>query len=485
MVAAALRVFNAGLALLLILASGCAVGPDYARPDVPVPTQWDEHAPGVSRAPADLGAWWQTLGDEELDSLIGRALAGNLDLRQAVSRVDEARALYQVSAAAQFPLIDSNGNVTYERGSENGLIPGGEAVTDYNVGLSASWEVDIFGRVRRSVEAAGATVQATEEQRRDVLVSVCAEVANTYVNIRTLQKRLQVNYSNLDSQGQIVELTRVRFEGGLASGLDVAQAESVYAETRTGIPNLERQLEEQLNGLSVLLGEAPGSVHNELSPPAPIPTPPATLGAGLPVDLVRQRPDIREAERQLAAQTARIGVATADLYPRFVLLGTFGFDATDFATMFNGGSRTFTVGPAVRWNVFDAGRIRGFIHAEEARTAQALDFYELTILRGLLEVENALVAYARLRDEKGAVTDAVRAATVALDLATDLYKDGVVDFQNVLDAQRTVLRFQETLAITDGNITQSIVQLYRALGGGWQLDAPPPAQEEEQTVAGR
>jgi len=310
-VAAAGGALNAGRALAwtllsAVLLSACSVGPDYVRPEPPLPAEWDASAPGVGGGPADLGAWWQTLGDSELDSLITRALAGNLDLHQAVARVDEARALYHVAAAAQFPQVDSNADVTHERFSENGLLPGdSEPLTDYNVGLSASWEVDVFGRVRRSVESATDTVQATQEQQRDVLVSVCAEVALAYVNIRTLQKRLQVNYANLDSQGHIVQLTRVRFEGGIASGLDVAQAESVYAETRTGIPALERALGEQLNALSVLLGETPGSLKEELYPPGAIPAPPAEIGAGLPVELVRQRPDIRTAERQLASPIRR------------------------------------------------------------------------------------------------------------------------------------------------------------------------------------
>ncbi|MGH7818907.1 MAG: efflux transporter outer membrane subunit, partial [Candidatus Binatia bacterium] len=343
--------------------------------------------------------------------------------------------------------------------------------TLYTLGLSAGWEVDVFGRVRRSVESAGATVEASEEDHRDVLVALCAEVARAYVNVRTLQNRLKVAYVNLDSQAATVELTRVRLDGGVASGLDVAQAESVLASTRTTIPSVERELLQELNRLSVLLGENPGSVLVELADGGRIPVPPAALTVGFPAEVVRQRPDIRRAERELAAQTARIGIASADLYPRFTLLGSFAFDATHVSDLFTGSSRAYSVGPAVRWNVFDAGRIRGLIRAEEARAVQALAHYEQTVLRGLEEVESALVAYARLREERQAVGDAVRAAAFSLELATELYKDGLVDFQNVLDAQRTVLEFEDQLAVTDGAMVQSVVQLYRALGGGWKAVA--------------
>ena len=456
----------------------CSVGPDYVRPELAVPSTWQEASAGDSSP--DLHRWWTTLGDSHLDGLVDRALAGNLDLRQAVSRVDEARALYTVAASARFPLIDAQGDIDHQRASENAIAPGtGESDTAYDIGVAASWEVDVFGRVRRSVESAEAGMEASEEERRDVLLAVCAEVAATYVDIRTFQHRLQVAYANLDSQREIVELTQARFDDGIASGLDLAQAESVYAETRTELPTIELLLDQSFNRLSVLLGENPGSVRQLLTIFWALPEPPDRLDAGLPVDLVRRRPDIRQAERELAAATARIGIAKADLYPRFTLLGTFAFDSSDVGTLFNGASRAYSVGPAVRWNVFDAGRIRGFIHAEEARTQQALAHYEQTVLQALSEVENALIAFSRLRDEEEGVIDAVRASTRSLDLATELYKDGLADFQNVLDAQRTVLRFQDRLVITEGAILQSVIQLYRALGGGWEGEAEPPQDANE------
>ena len=466
------RIFLLPIACLLL--SACAVGPDYVRPDPPLPASWQTEPAGFAGATAaPVGRWWDAFGDPELSSLVERATIANRDLAQAAGRVAEAQALYRATRSAQFPSLDSGADVAYQRSSVNALFPGGTDDTLYGIGVSASWEVDLFGRVRRSVESSDARFEGSVEDERDVLIAVIAEVAAAYFDVRTVQQRLAVARANLESQSRIVELTRIRFEGGIASSLDVAQAESIQASTRTVIPPLEAQLARQMNRLSVLLGENPGPLAGELTPPAPIPAPPAELTVLLPVDMVRQRPDIRFAERQLAAQTALIGVATADLYPRLTLLGTFGFDATDAAQLFQGSSRSYSVGPSLRWNVFDAGRIRALIGAEQARAMQALAFYEQTILLALEEVENALVTYARLQEERAASADAIAAATLSLELATALYKDGIVDFQNVLDAQRTLLVFEDQLARVDGASVQSLVQLYRALGGGWSALEPP------------
>jgi NodT family efflux transporter outer membrane factor (OMF) lipoprotein len=459
------------------LFAACTVGPDYVRPEPPLPEGWQTPVADVTTVPGvDFGRWWEAFGDPELSGLVARAATANLDLAQAAGRVAEAQALYGATASAQFPSLDAESDVLRQRSSVNALFPGGSEDTLYQIGVSASWEVDLFGRVRRAVESAGASVEASDDDRRAVLVAVIAEVARAYVDARTLQRRLAVARDNLESQGQIVELTRIRFEGGIASSLDVAQAESVYASTRTVIPPFEATLAQQFNRLAVLLGENPGGVSAELAQPAPIPSPPAALTVALPADVVRQRPDVRQAERELAAQTAQIGVATADLYPRLTLLGSFGFDATQLADLFEGPSRSYSVGPSLRWNVFDAGRIRSPIGAEEARAAQALARYEQTILLAFEEVENALVAFARLRDEQAATADAIAAANLSLDLSTALYKDGLADFQNVLDAQRTVLQFEDQLARVDGALVQSLVQLYRALGGGWTAMEPAPEE---------
>ncbi|MBX3023624.1 efflux transporter outer membrane subunit [bacterium] len=484
---------TAGAALAVLLLGGCTVGPDYHPPEPAMPEGWEELSSGVTQQPADLSRWWTLLGDPTLDGLVTEALHGNLTLREAVARVDESRARYRIARAALFPQLDSTSTVTGNLASENGPAFSGDTTdapqvpnpptpqvyAEYTIGLAASWELDVFGRVRRSVESANALAQASEDDLRDVLVIVCADVAQSYVTLRTIQQRLSVAHQNLASQEEIFRLTRTRFELGLASGLDVAQATQVLASTRTLIPPLELAMTIELNRLGVLLGEQPGALRSRLADSAPIPHPPERFGVGLPVNLLRQRPDIRRAERQLAAATARIGVAVGDLYPRFVLLGTFAFDSTQVANLIEGPSRSFTVGPAMVWNVFDAGRLRAQLNAEEALTAQVLARYEQQLLIALQEVENALAAYGQTREERGAVADAVAASSEALDLSILLYKDGAVDFQNVLDAQRTLLDLEERLAITDGNVARSVVQLYLALGGGWDPDAgtAPPAQQ--------
>jgi multidrug efflux system outer membrane protein len=471
--------------LLPLLVPACAVGPDYAPPTAGVPAAWNALPQGAETRSEPLGAWWEGFQDQALSSLIRRAIERNFDLKAAASRVEEAKALYRAEASAEYPAISADGQVFRERASKNGILPGGADLTFHSVGLSASWEVDLFGRVRRAVEAAGAGVEASEEDRRNVLISICAEVASSYVNLRTVQRRLAVARANLASQAKVAQLTRVRREGGIASALDVAQAESVYASTRTTVPPLEALLGQELNRLGVLLGERPAALWGELSPEAPIPPLPATLAVELPADIVRQRPDIRRAERELAAGTARIGVAKGDLYPRLTLLGSFGFDARDAAVLFNGSSRSYSAGPSVSWNVFAAGRIRALVKAQEARVDQALDRYEATVLAALEEVENALISFDKLRSERQATAEAVRAATQSLDFSTARYKDGVAEFQNVLDAQRVVLQFEDALARIDGATIQSLIQLYRALGGGWRVleSSPYATQAKDQDHA--
>lgn len=473
-----------GLLPAVLAVAGCTVGPDYHAPEPEMPAQWQERSSGVAETPADLAHWWTLLGDPMLDELIREAVGGNLTLREAVARVDESRARYQVARASLFPFLDANASATRNKVSQNGPFFGGDEYSDFTVGVAASWEIDVFGRVRRSVESATAREEATEEDRRDVLIVLTADVAQSYVALRTLQQRLAVARANLASQEEIFRLTETRFELGLSSGLDVAQASQVLASTRTIIPPLELAFTEEINRLSVLLGQQPGSLRDRFAASAPIPHPPDPIAVGLPVNLLRQRPDIRRAERDLAAATARIGVAVGDLYPRFTLLGNIGLDATKVENLFEGNSRTFGVGPQMVWNLFDTGRLRAVVHAEEAVTAQALARYELQLLVALQEVENALAAYGRTREERGAVADAVAASSTALELATLLYKDGVVDFQNVLDAQRTLLDFEERLAVTDGNVVRSVVRLYLALGGGWNPDTvDTPASEPPAATA--
>ncbi|MGE4542728.1 MAG: efflux transporter outer membrane subunit [Pedobacter sp.] len=458
-----------GFVGLLLLAGCMTVGPDYSPPDIKASDSWQlAQDPALIPAKAVIHRWWSSFGDPLLDRLITQAETANLDVRQSIARVREARAYLGVARGSWWPEANAEGSAIRQRSSKNGRYSnGGNTDTLYSAGLDASWELDLFGRISRSVEAAKADYQASEEDRGDVLISMYAEVARTYFDIRTYQARLAAAEGNINSQKQVLRLTRSRFRNGLATGLDVAQAEQVLASSQAAVPPLKVGLNQAFNTLAVLLGQAPGSLSEELENPAPIPVPPSQLAVGVPADLLRQRPDIRRAERQLAAQTARIGVAKADLYPRLSLSGTFAFEALDVGDLLQGSSKAFGFGPTLRWLLFDGGRVRAQIAVEDARAEQALLTYEQTVLNALNEVENALSQYLNQRTRLEALDRSVQSGQRSLKLATRLYRDGLVDFQNVLDAQRALFDNENQQAAARGNTSIYLVQVYKALGGGW------------------
>jgi NodT family efflux transporter outer membrane factor (OMF) lipoprotein len=458
----------AGMLGLLLMAGCMAVGPDYRPPEVGISETWQQGGdPALVPTRAVNRRWWAAFKDPLLDGLVAQVETNNLDVRQSIARVREARANLGVARGTWWPEANAEGSAIRQRTSENGLNSGGGTETLYGAGLDASWELDLFGRIGRSVESARADYQASEEDRGDVLISMQAELARTYFDMRTFQARLAAAEGNISSQQQVLKLTQSRFKNGLATGLDVAQAEQVLAASQAEVPPLRVGLTQAINTLAVLLGQTPGSLPEELGRPAPIPVPPPRVAIGVPADLLRQRPDIRRAERQLAAQTARIGVATADLYPRLSLSGTFAFEAIDAGDLLQGGSKAFGFGPTLRWLLFDGGRVRAQIAVEDARTEQALLAYEQTVLNALNEVENTLSQYLNQRTRQAALDRSVQAAQRALRLATRLYRDGLVDFQNVLDAQRALFDNENQQAAARGNTSIFLVQLYKALGGGW------------------
>lgn len=462
--------FPCFLAAILTLAGCAPVGPDYVRPGTEMPSTW--HAapdPAVVPGKVMIRRWWTVFEDPMLTQLIQEASQSNLDLKAAVARVDEARARLGVATGKRVPQMDAQGSVIRRDSSENALSNFGTQ-TFYSPGIAASWEIDLFGRIRRSVEAATADFQASEEDRTDVLITLYAEVARTYMDIRAYQARLAAAEGNIKSQKQVLELTRVRLKYGLTTDLDVAQAQRVLASSEAEVPPLRIELARAVNTMAVLLGRPPGNLYDELSVVGPIPLPPAKATVGVPVDLLRQRPDIRRSERRLAAQSARIGIATADLYPSFSLTGSFGYESINTSDLFDAGSRVFTFGPSLRWNIFDGGRIRNQIKVQDALTEQALLSYEQTVLNALNEVENALVAYLEQRIRLGALQRSVDASKRSVKLSTNLYKQGLVDFQNVLDAQRDLFNFENQLAAARGNSAVNFIRLYKALGGGWNPD---------------
>lgn len=457
-------------ALVCFLLAGCAtVGPDYIPPEISEPEQWRaELKAGLTRGPMDsqmMASWWTTLNDPTLTSLIQRAATGNLDLKEARSRVREARARRGISEAERFPTLDVKGSaVSSYSGEDTGS---GERRELYAAGFDANWELDVFGGVRRSMEAAQADLETSQEDYRDVMVSLLAEVALNYVEVRTFQTRLDVAEKNLETQAETYELTVFRFEAGLSSALDMEQAKYNLENTRSKIPTLRISLEGAKNRLAVLLGIHPGALHADLSMKKPIPVTPLEIAVGVPAEVLRRRPDIRRAERELAAQTARVGVATADLYPKFSLFGSIGLEALSFGDLFSTGNRTDRIGPSFSWNIFDAGAIRKNIEVQNALQEQALLKYEAAILNALEDVENALVAYAQDQYRRQSLAQATQAAERAVDLALKQYSSGIINFQDTLEAQRSLLSFQDQLAQSDGAVTSNLISLYKALGGGW------------------
>jgi NodT family efflux transporter outer membrane factor (OMF) lipoprotein len=464
-----------GFLLLLLLLAGCAtVGPDYVPPEVSAPAHWTaELESGLTAKHVDtqaLANWWTVLNDPILSSLIERAVAGNLDLKEARARVREARARRGISQADRFPTIDTTVSASQSHGSEE--TGSGETRELYAAGFDASWELDLFGGIRRSVEAAEAELRASEEDLRDVLVSLLAEVALNYVEVRSFQTRLSIAEANLDTQTETYNITQWRFEAGLTTQLDVEQARYNLEQTRSQIPTLQTGFEQARNRLAVLLGQHSGFLKDALAEPKAIPVTPLEVAIGLPADVLRRRPDVRRAERQLAAQTAQVGVATADLYPKLSLIGSIGLEALSPGNLFLSCARTSAIRSNIGWTIFDAGRIRQNIKVQTAVQEQALIQYEAAVLTALEEVENALVAYADEQVRRRSLVKASQAAQRAVDLAQNQYVSGLIDFQVVLNAQRSLLSLQDQLATSEGEVTSNLITLYKALGGGWTSLVP-------------
>jgi multidrug efflux system outer membrane protein len=461
----------------LAMLTGCAVGPDYHPPALDVPAHWTTTlAGGETNGPPVDAAWWKSFHDAELDSLISRAVLSNLNLRVAEARLREARALRSVAAAGFWPTADVPASYSRNRLSQHGylasLMPPGTTLdyNQYEADFDAAWEIDIFGGTRRAVEAAKAEVAAAEYNQRDVLVSLQAEVARDYVEARGFQQRVAIASQNVAAQREMLEITRDRYRQGLSSELDVQQASSLLTATEAQIPALEILLQASIHRLSVLMGQPPGALVAELSAEAPVPVPPPEVPVDLPSDLLRRRPDVHRTERELAAATARIGVATADLFPKFSLLGSVGLQSVSASDWWTSGSRLWSFGPTMQWRIFDAGRIRANIRVQNARQEKALAGYEQTVLGAFEEVENALVAYAKEQVRFRSLRASVKAAHESVAIARDRYRNGLTDFLPVLDAERSLYQMENELALSRQAVSVNFVALYKALGGGWQTE---------------
>lgn len=457
---------------LTLFTAGCVVGPDYERPQLDVPARWSQQGHVQANASAEvLKAWWKVLNDPVLEELIEKAAQNNLDLKEAYFRIEESRALRDFAAGQYYPGVDFSASYTRSRRSENSLfsLPGTLKERGlYSNGFDALWEVDLFGAFKRAVQSSQASLEASVENYYYVLISLYAEVASSYIEVRTAQMRIQYALENIRSQRDTVQLTQDRFRAGLAPELDVTRAQQNLANTEAEVPSLRLAEIQGINRLAILLGCYPQEFEQEVKEFKPILCPAGErIPAGLPADLLRQRPDVRQAERQLAAQTARIGVATADLYPSFSLSGSFNLVAAKFSDAGKLSSRDYSYGPSLRWNIFDANRVRNNIKAEHARTHQARIAYERAVLTAVQEVEDALSAYLHESLRLEALQRSTAASESSVRLVHSLYQSGLVDFQNVLDAQRTLFNQQDRLAISRGQVALDLIRLYKALGGGW------------------
>lgn len=468
------------LLAVLPVCAGCALGPDYTPPEPPLPATWSLSSGTVGDG-TDLSEWWRAFADPRLDSLVQRAVAGNLDLRSAAARVAESRARRTSVAADGLPQVNLAAGYNRVYGSTLAL-PGGSAVTGapiafpfgprgydvYQTGFDASWEIDVFGRIRREVEAAEADAQAAGEDLNAVLVSLVSEVGRSYVEARSLQARVRIAEDNIRIQRDSLALARARFQAGLTSELDVQRAEAQLAATVSQVPVLRDQLQQTAHRLGVLLGGFPDAAIPALEPAAPLPNLPPLPATGVPADLLRRRPDIRRAERRLAAATARIGAAVAQLFPRVSVTGTFGGQSSDGGNVLTAGGLFAGVGPAVKVPVLEWGRIRGEIAARDAQTAAALAEYEKTVLTALAEVEDALHSLVLEQERLASLRASAAADRAAVAIAGERYSKGVTDFLSVLDAQRSLYASEDRVVQSERTVLLNLIALYKALGGGWQ-----------------
>ena len=473
--------------LVLCAITGCTVGPNYQRPDVAVSDHF-----GATTRPAtqhvDFARWWTNFNDPLLNSLIDRAVADNLDLKIAQARVREARAQRGVVAADALPSLNANASYRRSRTSENAFNFNGEAsaggsspksnfgtfnapgsTTDlFQTGFDASWEIDVFGGVRREVEAAEADISAQIENQRDTLVSLLAEVARNYLDLRGFQQQIEIANRNVKIQQDAAEVAQAKSRLAGGSELDVARAQAQVAATQAQIPTLQTQRDQAAHRLGVLLGRDPRALIAELEQIQPIVKGPPEIPPGLPSELLRRRPDVRRSERELAAATARIGVATADLYPKFSITAALGLQSEQFSHLADWRSRFWNIAPGVSWNLFDAGRIRSNIQVQTERERQALYRYQSSILTALEDVENALMAYSKEQSRRQLLQESVDRSRRAVELANTLYQGGARDFLNVIDAERSLAQAEDQLVQSDRLIATDLVAFYKALGGGWE-----------------
>jgi outer membrane protein, multidrug efflux system len=495
--------------LLSMLAGACSVGPNFTPPEAKAPDNWHDlqrvqNPPDDMRFPhasvpslVDTNAdpdprWWRQFNDATLDSLIDRAAAGNLDLQSAVLRIAAAREQAVVSGAQGLPQLSANASYKREQLGLKGLLQSQGVFDKINAlgsnsanvtnalnsatgpvslfqdGFDASWELDLFGRVRRSVESANAQTESEMENRNDALVSLEAEVAQTYSQLRGAQLLKQITLAEIDSEQRILDLTREQARVGLTSQSDVESATAQVGSLQAQLPQFDAQIAQAMNGLAVLTGSVPGELDAELEAPGAVPPVPPSVPIGLPSTLARRRPDIRRAESDLHAATAEIGVAVAQMYPDVSLTGSVGTRATQAKYLAHWSSLFWSVGPSISLPIFEGGALRANVRIAKAQAGEAALQYRSTVLKALQDVDNALVSYRTDQDRREALTRTVEANRISLQLATDSYRKGLVSFITVLDAERQLAETRQQLAQSTVSVTTDLIAVYKALGGGWE-----------------
>jgi NodT family efflux transporter outer membrane factor (OMF) lipoprotein len=479
------RLLQPVFALSLLSLAACTVGPDFQRPEGPRVEAWaspQKAAPSqVVTSPLDE-RWWDVFNDPQLSALSRRVLTDNLDLQLATSRLQQSRAARQVITAERYPTSSASGGYARKRNSGEGLNDpsgheGKSAFNLWDAGFSASWELDFWGRVRRETEAADATLEVAENDRRGVLLSVLAETAQDYIQLRGVQSTRAVTEQNLDVARHSLKLSQLRLADGVATDLDVAEAAAQVATIESQLPALQQRQAQLINALSLLMGEPPQALHAELAADAPVPQTPSQVAIGLPSQLAERRPDIRQAEARLHAATASIGVAKGDFYPRITLSGNFGSQAMQLSDFGSWGSRQFGIGPQFSLPLFDGGRLRGMLHLRETQQQEAAVAYQQTVLRAWHEIDDQLTRYNSSQLRRDSLAEAVRQNQIALRTAQQQYVEGVVDFVNVLTVQGALLATQEQLVESSTGVSLAMVGLYKALGGGWESVYPLAAAQ--------
>ncbi len=464
------------LAMIIVFSAGCSmVGPDFHPPAAPVAEHWEEtDEESIRSEAAEYNEWWKVFNDPILDKLINTAYGQNLSLRIAGLRVLQARAQLGVAEGDLYPQVQElNAGYGYQKLSHP-LPWESRYFSDLSVGFDASWEVDFWGKFRRGIQSANDKLYADIANYDDILVTLTAEVARKYVRIRTLEERILLAEENVNIQKKGVDLTITRYEGGVVTELDVQQAKTILWTTRALIPRLQVSLRKAENSLSILLGIPPEDLEDYLTDSGPIPAAPASAAVGIPADLLRRRPDIRQAEFQASAQCSRIGIARSELYPSFIISGNIGWDATnandsELGDLFDDENLGFTVGPAVRWKFLNYGRLDNRIRVQDAIFEQYLTHYNNVVLNAAREVEDSLTGFKRTRIESNCLKESVQAAKRSSEISLLQYQEGTISYQPVLDALSSLSRLQDQYAQTQGEIVINLVSLYKALGGGWQL----------------